>query len=221
MKKLLMICALIGLLIPPAAASPDWSSNLLLNPGAETGTLNGWTTDDPVVVAASQSQHEASGMVYPHSGNWFFNMAATEAAPSGVTASRILYQDVDLSSYASKTDAGLLLFKAGVYLQTEDATSFPGADYGQLTLRFLNGLGVEIDTLSTGLVQSPNLTWIKETLDGTAPVGMRSISLELLGEKNESTYINAFFDDTNLQVAPEPATLFLLGLGAVMLRRKR
>jgi hypothetical protein len=221
MKKLLIICALIGLLIPPATASADWSSNLLLNPGAEAGSLNGWTTDDPVVVGASQSQHEASGYVYPHSGNWFFNMAVIDVAPSGETVSRILYQDVNLNSYASYTDAGLLGFEASVYLQTEDTSTFSGADYGQLTLYFLDGVGSVIDSLSTGLVQSPNLTWVLETLNGTAPAGMRSIRFELLGEKNETTYINAFFDDASLQVVPEPGALFLLGLGGLFLKRGR
>ena len=223
MKNSLIICALIGLLFSPTIAVAAWTGNLLVNPGAETGTLDGWITDAPAVVIACQSQNETLGVVYPHSGDWFFTMCGAAAGPSGVTVSHILYQDVDLSSYASDTDAGLLLVKASMYLQTEDVPSFTGADYGQLTVYFLDEVGGEIDSLSTGLVQSPNLTWIEETLDGTAPVGTRSIRFELLGEKYETKFINAFFDDANFQVmvVPEPATLCLLMAGAAIALRSR
>jgi hypothetical protein len=216
-----MIPLLIVLLAPTQAISAlSWSDNLLINPGAETAAMAPWITETPVVV--SQSRSETSGWVYPHSGDWFFNMAGAPASPSGTLAIRELYQDIDLSSYAADIDAGLLQIQAAVWLQTEDVPTISGADYAQLTIFFLNESGGQIDALSTGLVQSPNLTWVKESLEGTAPMGTRGIRFELLGKKHETSYINAFFDDANLQVAiPEPGTLCLLTFASLTLLRRR
>ncbi|MHC4742596.1 MAG: PEP-CTERM sorting domain-containing protein [Planctomycetota bacterium] len=222
MRKLLIIVAVVVLSTPvPGLSALNWSINLLTNPGAESGTMEGWTTEPPVVV--SQSQKETSGYVYPRSGGWFFNMASRSVAPSGTVATRKLYQDVNLSTYAADIDDDLLMIKSHVWLQTEDVPTISGADYVQLTLRFLDGLGAEIDTLSTGLVQSPNLTWVQDSLDGVAPSGTRTVRFELLGEKHESSCINGFFDDANFQVAviPEPATICLLGAGVLALLKKR
>jgi hypothetical protein len=222
MRKLLIIVGLVVFLTPsPGLSALNWSINLLTNPGGENGTMEGWTGEAPVVV--SESQKESMGRVYPHSGGWFFNMASGSVAPSGTVASRKLYQDVDLSAYAGDIDADLLTIKSHVWLQTEDVPTLSGADYGQLTLRFLDEFGGAIDTLSTGLVQSPNLTWVRRSLDGVAPSGTRTVRFELLGEKHESMCINGFFDDANLQVAviPEPATICLLCAGALALSKRR
>ena len=217
-----MIPMLIVLMAPTQAISaPSWSNNLLINPGAETGLLNPWTYGSHVVV--SQSQQETIGMVYPHSGDWFFSMHGADAGPIGAVVVDALYQDVDVSSYAVDIDAGMLMVQAHTWLQTEDNAGLPAADYAQLTLCFLDQSGGQIGALSTGLVQSPNLTWIKQTLDGTALVGTRTLRLELLGEKREGAQINSFFDDASVKVAvvPEPTTLCLLAFAALPLLRKR
>jgi len=96
-----------------------------------------------------------------------------------------------------------------------------------LTVRFRNTGGGPLGTLTTGLVTSPNLTWVQEELEGPVPVGTRNTDVELLGDREETTWINAFFDDTSLQIAvvPEPLTMLgmFLGLGSVgaYIRRRR
>jgi len=220
MTRAVMIPVLIVLLAPTQAISAlSWSDNLLTNPGAETGDLAPWIAGSRVVVSQSQNQH--TGMVYPHSGDWFFNMAGARAGSEGTIVIDSLYQDVDLTAYAADIDAGKLLVQANAWLQTEDSPDHTAADYAQLSLYFLNKSGAQIDALSTGLAQSPNQTWVERILDGTVPVGTRALRFELLGEKREGGWMNAFFDDANLQVAiPEPATFCLLTFGALTLLRK-
>lgn len=210
MTRVLIASALIGLCFHvPTGLALSWTDNLLSNPGAEAGTLASWVTDDPQIVVASQSQSESSGVVYPNSGDWFFNMAPAAAAPSGVVTSRVLYQDIDVTGYVSDIDGSRMQVLAGAFVQTEDVARFSGADYAELSLYFLNDHGEEIDRLSTGLLQSPNLVWIQTMLEGPVPAGTRAIRFELLGEKHERSFINAFFDDANLQVAvaAEPMTV--------------
>ena len=217
MKKLVII-AITALLSASSTQAFTWSGNLLINPGAESATLTGWTTDALGIVVASHSQQSASGTVRPYSGDRFFNMAGISTG----LRDALLYQNIDISEYAAEIDAGILKVQAGAFMQTEDVPSISGADYAQLTIYYFDSAGSTITSLTTGLSQSPNLTWIEKSLEGIAPTGTRSISFELFGERHEGTYINAFFDNTNLQIAviPEPATLLLLGLGAIVLRRK-
>ena len=215
-KKLALFVYFLGALFIVDNAFPvEWTSNLLQNPGAETGSLAPWITDDSSLVNTVQSRPEASGTVFPYAGQWFFNMAKAEAAPSGVTAIRRLYQDLDITTRAYETDAQLLVVEATMHIQTEDVPHFEGRDYGQMTLYFLDQQQSNLDEVSTGLVTSPNLTWVQETLESAIMPGTRTIRLELIGEKHETEYINAFFDDITLRIGviPEPATLCLLGYG--------
>lgn len=176
-----------------------WTDNMLINAGAEAGTLDGWTTDDPVIVQASQSQNSTSGAVTPYSGRWFFNMGSRPAAPSGDSASRILFQDVDVSQYATAIDDSRVVARASVYLQTEDREELEGADFAWLTLNFFDDNGTTIDRWR-GRFQSPNLIWFQARLKGAVPPRARIVRFELKGEKLETTDINAFFDNARLQV---------------------
>ena len=212
------------------AQATTWSANLLTNPGAEAGDLSGWTTDDTVgAVVASQSLVQTTGTVYPYADDWFFNMAGASVGNHGVVKSRLLSQDIDVSGWASEIDAGLGLVNASTWLQTEDIPPDidPNpSDMAQMTVFFLDDMSAEIDNETTGMVTTapPNLTWVQYTFaDLAIPYGTRALQLELVGEKHETTYINAFFDDVSLQVGiiPEPATICLLGFGALGLLRKR
>jgi hypothetical protein len=161
-------------------------------------------------------------MVYPYSGQWFFDMTRTVASPSGALATRILYQDVDISAYSVEVNAGLLMVKATTHVQTEDVSYLSGKDYGQMTIYLLDQQQHTLDTFSTGLVYTPNLTWVQKSLSKMAAPGTRSIRIELLGEKHETEYINAFFDDVGLRISviPEPATVALMLIGIVAIRQQ-
>ncbi len=60
--------------------------------------------------------------------------------------------------------------------------------------------------------------WETYSLTGTAPVGTTKIKIELTA--NNATG-SVGFDNAVLEVVPEPATLALLGLGGLLLRRRK
>jgi hypothetical protein len=230
MKKFYWLSFLVTLvwLASPSMATIVWTGNLLTNPGAESGDLTGWTTDDAVVVVASQYQDQTTGRVEEHSGDWFFNMCGASVGDGGVVKSRLLSQSIDLTGYAAGIDAGVGLINASTWLQTEDippAQDPDPSDMAQMSVLFFDALDTQIGSATTGLVTTapPNLRWLQYTLSNVGiPIGARSVQLELLGEKHETTYVNAFFDDVSLQVGiPEPATICLFGLGGLLLRKRK
>jgi len=198
----------------PAWAT-SWSGNLLTNPGAESGDLTGWTTDDATAVRAIQSRGQSTGTVYPHSGDWFFDFTGRSLGVGAATLA--LWQDADIAAYATDIDAGRLYVSGAVYLQTEDASYLTGADSARLSIEYLDGTGSSLGSLTTGWVQSPNLTWVQYELSGLLPTTAREIRFDLEGLKGETTYLNAFFDDADLQVRiiPEPISLIFFGTGVV------
>lgn len=198
--------------LPTYATDLMWSDNLLKNPGAETGSLEYWSTDDPVLVVADQTMLAGEEVVFPNTGEWLFHMAGGFAGPVFVPASRILVQEVDISDYSAAIDADQLLSEGSVYFATEKVQLQELAqDNGQLTLYFIDESG-ELITKPTATdpivykfvakLESPNLVWAQATLKGPIPAGTRVIRYELLGEKTgQSQFINVAFDDASLRVA--------------------
>ena len=162
MRILLFLFSLL-VAVEGVAGGFAWTPNLLENPGAESGSLVGWTTDDPEVVQASRSQRTQSGIVQPRVGDWFFNMAAGPAGPSGETVEKRLYQKVDVSAYSTAIDNSQLLARASSYFQTEDRPEFEGSDVGGVNIYFLDGQAEVIDRWRS-ILASPNLTWVQGRL---------------------------------------------------------
>ena len=211
----LLVAAVFIAIGGPRAWATPWSGNLLTNPGAENGDLTGWTTDDATTVRAIQSLTQSTGTVYPHSGDWFFDFTGRSLGVGAATLA--LWQDADIAAYATDIDAGRLYVSGAVYLQTEDASYLTGADYARLSIEYLDGTGGSLGGLTTGWVQSPNLTWAQYELSGLVPTTAREIRFDLEGLKGETTYVNAFFDDGDLQVRviPEPISLVFFATGLV------
>jgi len=61
--------------------------------------------------------------------------------------------------------------------------------------------------------------WANYVLTATAPVGTTQIKVEFMSNNGESTGGAIWFE--NAVLTPEPATLTILGLGGLLLRRKK
>ena len=181
-----------------------WSANKVVNPKAETGDLRGWQVSSPIIIA-STAQPTRSGVVTPKSGDWFFNFASAPAAESGVPITFDMVQTIDVSRHSEVIDRGSLVARATTAYQTEDRPFFPGSDRALMRLSFLDVHGNAVGFWDADL-QSPNLQWVDVRLEGFVPAGTRSIELLLRGEKMESTFVNAFFDDIELRLGTDSQT---------------
>lgn len=200
---LLAICAMTGMA----------SANLLSNGDFELGS-NG--TTDPDTVAMDWSQFNSSGgwnnretTGNPVPDNYLIAIGA--AGGYGAYA----WQDVavadDGATYKLSADASL------------DAWWL---NHGYLKIEFYDAGGMDPVNM-IGFAESAHfgqpdydtgLAWANYSISGTAPAGT-AVVRAMLGTWGEGG--TARFDNAVLEVVPEPATLALLGLGALVLRRRK
>jgi len=213
MKKVLfpIIALILVVCLAPVMAAPavaTWTSNLLVNPGAELENMTGWTSSPNVGVTTSLV--ESCGTVLPDSGSYFFTMGFDgEASPTW------LYQTIDLTALGGTPVA----FNAGGYVQTEKywhegwpTTGDPGIyDHGALFVEFFDSGGGSLGVFTLDPVENPCCetlgvphTYAEFSKSGAVPSGAASAVYKLEGHYVASQYINTFFDDLyfKLDVAP-------------------
>jgi hypothetical protein len=225
MKKLLSVFAIALIFVFTSAASASlWFEAGVFNNGAEDGSLAFWTVGSGSGATVTNLYKETSGDVTPHSGNYFFGMHGSATSESSLSDCMI-YQDVPISAWSEFVADGSLLVRASAYIQTENMTADPVmGDWAELRLVFLNAADNAITYTTTMLVQSPNLQWVRYSIDSfTVPTGTETIQVQLIGQKYEGVIINAFFDDVcfEMSVIPEPATIAMLTLGGLLIGRRK
>lgn len=101
-------CNVIGQCIV-TSTNPVWSPELLTNPGFEWENLTGWTTNGANWAAGAHpwATSPGGGGVAPQAGSY---CAYYAVGPS--SSSNYIYQDVDLSIYASSIGAGTAVINA-------------------------------------------------------------------------------------------------------------
>jgi len=168
-----------------AAHTEVFRSYELVNPGAETGDMSGWSYTIPIVGAVT-TQKESTGWVLPRSGNYFFDMAVGPAGLAKMT------QELNVAGFDGTS------FNANCWIQTEYG------DYGELVLTFKDGLNLELASFTTGPIGNPVSGtgpdgYAQFSFEGNIPDGAVTAIYELRGTLIDGSYINVFYDDLSFE----------------------
>lgn len=206
-KSVLLALACV---LMPAAMHAD-TTNLLTNPGAETGSLSGWTA-----VGGSFSVNNGMfGPVDPHTGGFdFFGLASDISQTVSVFTQGITAAMVNTGTLSAQ----LSFWEQGVNLGSSSG-------FGLVVLEFFDGT-TDLET-ATKTVDSHNGVWTEG--EGTVLIPSGTTAIEyIMGFETDPALgeVGAtFIDDNSLIIltpagtgttpVPEPGTLALLGTGLV------
>jgi len=151
-----------------------FSANLLTNPGFETGTSSGWTTDVGSLQVRSYTVR---------TGSYSLGYGDNTYQASQV---------VDISAYATNIDAGLVT--ADLYTWK----SFSGASEGdtwRVRLQYLNAANGVLAEYDSGVVSTPNTTYVQIQDIRVCPTNTRKLKIVLYGSEGGATNSDVYFDD--------------------------
>lgn len=177
--------------------------NLIVNPGAELPPIgNGWTESivniaNPTVPYHWTQANSGAGGVNPHGGTYHFY------AGDNSNGNYYIYQDVDVSAYASAIDAGTASFVFSYWFRVYNFNN----DRGRVTVEYLNTSNTVLSTYSSGNLNN-FFSWNNYSDTRTAPAGTRTIRISLYADRTSGTAADAYFDDLSLTTtAPLPLDL--------------
>ncbi|HEY4414085.1 MAG TPA: PEP-CTERM sorting domain-containing protein [Verrucomicrobiae bacterium] len=214
----------VGFALSLATTHAQTTTNLLINPGAETGDLTGWTPGGGSNPFAGTSS-SLSDNIQPNSGSYDF--CGGTGAPTG-SLSQIVDLIVGHGITAEMIDGGTLSAEISFWEQGYPQGT-PSDDAG-ITLTFYDGSENAISDVSTPLIDSHDGVWENFTAAYAIPDGTRSIGYTMNFNRNVGGDLDAFLDDNSLLITPtdtpEPTSTALLAVGAsflglVMVKRQR
>jgi hypothetical protein len=191
------------------------SSNLLLNPGAETGDLTGWNIGGPANAFVDAGTFNFG--INPLSGKYDF-VGGGGSHPTGPSGT--LTQNVSLTGFLNATIVNVSFAERGLSQGTP-------SDNGYVSLQFLNSSNAVIGAASSPVIDSHGVTW--ETWSGSfaIPVDTASINYAMNFTRHAGSDLDAYIDNNSLTVTaavPESETyvmmLPVLGLLGVVVRRR-
>jgi hypothetical protein len=194
------------------ASAQTVTSNLLANPGAETGNLTSWTVfaGAPMVDAGTFDPG-----INPRSGG--FDFCGGSANPLGK-----LSQTIDLIGTGQVTafqlDAGTTT--ADVSFWEQGLNQGSPSDNAAIKLTFLDAASALLGTVTTATIDSHTGSWTNGAQSFLIPVGTRYITYTMLFQRNVGSDNDAFIDDNSLTLTiavPEPGSIALLLAGLPLL----
>jgi PEP-CTERM motif-containing protein len=204
MKTPLVVIA--GLIITASSLFAQLDTNLLVNPGAESGSLSGWTAGGNSSPGVDNGSFDPG--ISPHTGGFDFY--------GGNGANDTLSQIVSLSSIsASLIDAGNAIAFFGFWEQGLNQGT-PSDDVF-LSLMFLDASNAAIGSFTGPEIDSHLGSWTEYSANMAVPVGSRSISYTLNFVRHNGTDNDGFADDASLKISavPEPSSLAIFALGSL------
>jgi hypothetical protein len=202
----------LGLLMTLSGGAQG-GSNLLVNPGAETGTTSGWTVDNPLFGGTSNPGVDNGSFdpgINPRTGSFDFY---GHTGPFGT-----LDQIVSLSGVLtpSQIDSGLATTTVSFWVQSLNQGN--PSDSAGVGLYFLSSSDSVISSVTTPIIFSIG-AWENVTETYMIPVGTRSIDYVMEFVRHVGSDLDAFVDDNSLvasaNAVPEPSGFALGCIGAL------
>ena len=184
-------------------------ANVLVNPGAETGTLAGWTPGGVAVDPHVDSGSFDPG-INPHSGSYDFL--------GGTGLQFTLTQSVWIGSITTPTNATVSFWQQGL---NQGATS----DNSHVELDFFDFDHAFLGSASTAVVDSHGSTWTQGGGTFAIPLDTTSIDYVMVFDRAVGSDLDSFIDDNSLTIGgspsavPEPANGALLVAGLALIGR--
>jgi hypothetical protein len=214
MKPLLSL--LLALTSVGSIAVGATTDNLLVNPGAESGSITGWTPYGPTGYPTVDNGSFDKG-INPHSGSYDF------VAHSG--AQDRLWQTISFTDSAvtsqgittAMIDAGQVIYNFSFWEQGLNQGN--PSDEAGIELFFWNDSGQVINpNPSVFWLDSHNGEWMQYTYSAALPATTRSVDYYILFQRNQGSDNDAFVDDANFTLetslgstpTPEPSTVLML-----------
>lgn len=162
-------------------------STVLINGGAESGDLTGWTGD---VAVATEVVKSPSGTAGPRTGTYLFYGSPTNATSS-------MYQDVAIA------ESDLIIVDGGVGEVTLEwwQASFNEFDGLSATLLFYDSFGNYLGRDQNGpTMGAPIPQWTRFSQRVLIPKNTRRIRVQMDFTRTSGTSLNAYVDDISLTV---------------------
>ena len=163
--------------------------NLLINPDAETGDTQGWVDLDDAWSADDE--------ITPHGGDYFFWPARLDIHYTQ------MYQDVDISEYASSIDSCNAYLHLSGWLANWD--QYPH-DRATLAIEALDTNNQQLLYLSRHH-RSPVWTYYK--IESQIPAGSRTLRILLIATRYVGSDNDGYFDDLCLEVDNNAPDVFV------------
>ena len=176
----------------------QYSENLLLNPGGESGT-DYWMVTEGYM--ESLESYECNG-IEPYSGDYYFAVGALCNSASYTEAQQM----VDISEFTDCIDVDLATLYYGGYL-----SNWGGSDHPEITIAFMDENGNEIDRAET--LGTFNAFWTLLSHEIQIPIGTRSIQMILMGSRYAGDDNDSYFDDLFLKVWQDADCINVIMLG--------
>lgn len=209
--------------------SSSASANLLTDPGFEnqTSAPNPNPTDTP----PGWANFGGTGFsqTYAHTGSWSLNTPSNGGGYNVPGSYQVFAaspgQSFTFSGYVYTPNTLVPLSNDFAILQLSWDSGAPPNNYaGGSSTGPVNtvDIGDPAGTPPAGTVPLPPGTWTFASVTGIAPAGTNSMGAYILNI-NADANANFYFDDMSLTATavPEPASLGLLGLGSLMVLKRR
>jgi len=168
------------------------TTNLLSNPGAETGDISRWTLGGNSKPSVDDGSFDEG--INPHGGSYDFYGHNGKFGSLSQTVALVGNQGITVDMI----DKGDLFMNISFWEQGLNQ-GMP-SDSGSISLAFLDASNGTISTTSTPVIDSHDKTWKNYPGQYAIPIGTRSIQYTMNFLRNKGTNLDTFIDDNSLIV---------------------